>query len=297
MFPIIQKSKMWYAISGALVTASVVVLAIWRLNFGIDFTGGSLLTVEFAQDRPEPKAILETLQPFDLGEIILQNSAERSVNMRFKEVGEERHRDIVQAFTERFDGAEERRFESIGGTIGKELKTRSLWMLGTVLMCILFYIAWSFRHVSRKVSGWQYGVTAIVALFHDVLITLGVFSVLGHYLHLEVGAPFIAAVLTVLAYSVNDTIVVFDRIRENLIKLRNVPFEEAVNTSVNQTMYRSVNTSLTILLSLAAIFFFGGESIKYFVLTLIVGISVGTYSSIFLASPVLVSWGKRSIGG
>ena len=297
MIPIIQKSNVWYAVSGALVAASIVVLAVWRLTFGIDFTGGSLLTVAFAQTRPEPKAILETLQQFDLGEIVLQNSAELSVNMRFKEISEDRHRDIVQAFVERFPGAQERRFEFIGGTIGRELKTRSLWMLCVVLVCILLYIAWSFRHVSRKVSGWQYGVTAIVALFHDVLITLGVFSVLGHYLHLEVGAPFIAAVLTVLAYSVNDTIVVFDRIRENLIKLRNVPFEEAVNTSVNQTMYRSVNTSLTILLSLAAIFFFGGESIKYFVLTLIVGISVGTYSSIFLASPVLVSWGKRSIGG
>ena len=217
--------------------------------------------------------------------------------MRFKEVGEERHRDIVQAFTERFDGAEERRFESIGGTIGKELKTRSLWMLGTVLMCILFYIAWSFRHVSRAVSSWQYGVSAIIALFHDVLITLGVFSLLGNFLHLEVGAPFIAAVLTVLAYSVNDTIVVFDRIRENLLKLRNAPFAETVNISVNQTMHRSINTSLTILLSLVAIFFFGGESIKYFALTLIVGIFIGTYSSIFLASPILVSWGKRRGSG
>ncbi|MDO8558175.1 MAG: protein translocase subunit SecF [bacterium] len=293
MLPIIQKSKIWYAISGTSVVVCIIVLFLWRLNFSIDFTGGSFLAIEFSQGRPEAQNVLETLKSLDFGEAILQNAGEKGINMRFREIDDVKHKEVIRVLKEKFPGAEERRFETIGSVIGKELKTRSLWALGAVLLFVLLFIAWSFRKVSRPVPSWQYGISAVITLFHDVIITLGAFSALGHYLHIEVGASFIAAILTVLAYSVSDTIVVFDRIRENLFKMRNVQFSDVVNASVNQTMHRSINTSLTILLSLAAIFFFGGESIKYFALTLIIGISIGTYSSIFLASPILVTWQER----
>ena len=296
MLPIIQKSKIWYAFSGTLFAASVVALAFWQLNFGIDFTGGSLLTIEFSQGRPGTENIVDALKPLDLGEIVLQNAGQSSVHIRFREIDDPKHKEILHVLQEKFPGAEERRFETVGGIIGKELKSRSLWALGAVLLFILLFIAWSFRKVSRPVPSWQFGISAIITLFHDVIITLGAFSALGHYLHIEIGASFIAAVLTVLAYSISDTIVVFDRIRENLFKMRNATFPDVVNASVNQTMQRSINTSLTILLSLTAIFFFGGDSIKYFALTLIIGIFIGTYSSIFLASPILVTWQRWKNG-
>jgi len=326
MIPIIQNSKIWYIISAILVGVSAGALLVWGLRFGIDFTGGSLLSIEFSssqkcyvledvenrfialeeggeecrnqegmvwgftENRPDSRQVLEVLASLELGEIILQNSGDRSINMRFKEIDEIKHREVIEALTSKFKDAQERRFEAIGSIIGKELKTKSIWAMGMVLVFILLYIAWSFRESSRHVSSWRYGLAAIIALFHDVIITLGVFAALGHYLQIDIGAPFIAAILTVLAYSVSDTIVVFDRVRENLSRLRDSKFSDVVNTSVNQTMQRSINTSLTLLLAIAAIFFFGGESIKYFALTLIIGIFIGTYSSIFLASPILVSW-------
>ncbi|MBI4122548.1 MAG: protein translocase subunit SecF [Parcubacteria group bacterium] len=185
----------------------------------------------------------------------------------------------------------EDRFESIGPTIGKELREKSVEAMIAVLIAIILYIAWAFRKVSEPVSSWKYGITAIIALAHDVMIPVGVFAVLGRVLGVEVDILFVTALLTILGYSVNDTIVVFDRTRENLAKSRHHgDFEEIVNVSVNETVTRSINTAFTTLLVLLAVFFFGGESIKYFILTLMVGVVAGTYSSIFLASPLLVEW-------
>lgn len=183
-------------------------------------------------------------------------------------------------------------YESIGPLIGAELKRKSVYAILLVLVAILLYISWVFRKVSKPVASWKYGVAAIIALFHDVVIVLGVFAVLGHFYNVEINTPFIAAVLTVLGYSVNDTIVVFDRIRENLPK-SNEDFEGTVNTSLNQTIVRSINTSLTVLLVLFCILIFGGSTIREFVLALLIGIFVGTYSSIFIASPILVIWNNR----
>ncbi len=186
---------------------------------------------------------------------------------------------------------EELRFDSIGPSIGQELKRKSISAIIIVLVVIVLYIAWSFRKVSKPVASWKYGMAAIVALFHDVLITLGIFALLGRFAGVEIDTAFIAAILTVLGYSVNDTIVVFDRIRENLPRSEE-NFAGTVNTSLNQTIGRSINTSLTTLLVLLSIYFFGGETIRYFVLALVIGVISGTYSSIFLASPLLVVWEK-----
>ncbi len=187
----------------------------------------------------------------------------------------------------------EKRFESIGPVIGGELKKKSVRAIALVLIGIVLYVGWVFRKVSRPVSSWKYGIIALVALFHDIIITLGVFSILGHFYGIEVGMPFVVALLTILGYSVNDTIVVFDRTRENLLRSAWDDFEEVVNRSVNETLIRSVNTSLTTLVVLLAVYFFGGATIQYFILALIIGIVAGTYSSIFIASPLLVSLARR----
>ncbi len=185
---------------------------------------------------------------------------------------------------------EEKRFDSIGPVIGNELKSSAIWAIAIALVGMILYIAWAFRKVSYPISSFKYGVVADIALFHDVIITLGIFSFLGHYLNVEIGLPFVAAILAVLGYSVNDTIVVFDRTRENLLRSGIDNFEEVVNKSVNETMTRSINTTFTTLIVLFSLYLFGGESIRYFIVALMVGIFFGTYSSIFIASPLLVTW-------
>lgn len=184
----------------------------------------------------------------------------------------------------------EERVETIGPSISAHLKERALEIGIAVLIAIILYVAYAFRKVSKPVSSWKFGLTAVIALIHDVMIVVGVFALLGHFLGVEVNIPFVVALLTILGYSVNDTIVVFDRIRENLIKFGYAKYEYIVNKGVNETLVRSFNTSLTTLIVLLALFFFGGETIKYFALALIVGAVAGTYSSIFLASPLLVVW-------
>ncbi|MEA1936542.1 MAG: protein translocase subunit SecF, partial [Patescibacteria group bacterium] len=186
----------------------------------------------------------------------------------------------------------EKRFNSIGPVIGNELKRSAVWAIVIALIAIVLYIGFAFRKVSFPVSSFKYGIIATIALFHDVIITLGVFAVLGHFFSIEIGIPFVAAILAILGYSVNDTIVVFDRTRENLLKSGIDDFEEVVNKSVNETLIRSINTSFTTLIVLAALYLFGGDTIRYFVVALMVGISAGTYSSIFIASPLLVTWQK-----
>ncbi len=187
---------------------------------------------------------------------------------------------------------EEKRFNSIGPVIGNELKESAVWAIVIALIAIVLYIGFAFRKVSFPVSSFKYGIIATIALFHDVIITLGVFSVLGHFYGIEIGIPFVAAILAILGYSVNDTIVVFDRTRENLLKSGIDDFEKIVNKSVNETLIRSINTSFTTLIVLAVLYLFGGDTIKYFVVALMVGIAAGTYSSIFIASPLLVTWQK-----
>lgn len=189
-----------------------------------------------------------------------------------------------------FLGIEEKRFDSIGPAIGNELKTSAIWAVAISLIAMVVYIGWAFRKVSYPISSYKYGIVATIALFHDTIITMGIFSFLGHYYQVEIGLPFVAAILAVLGYSVNDTIVVFDRTRENLLRSGISNFEEVVNRSVNETMTRSINTTYTTLIALLSVYLFGGESIRYFIVALLVGIFFGTYSSIFIASPLLVTW-------
>ncbi len=189
----------------------------------------------------------------------------------------------------------EQQFESVGPVVGNELKRRSIYSLAAVMLAIILYITWAFRKVSRPVASWKYGVVAVTALVHDVVIPTGIFVALGRFFGIEIDVLYVTAILTMLGFSVHDTIVVFDRTRENLTRshLRG-DFEAVVNQSVNETVRRSINTSLTAFLALFAIYLFGGESVRYFVLALMLGVVVGTYSSIFIASPLLVVWEKWS---
>lgn len=292
-YRIIQNRNIFLSISGLMIVASIVALFAWGLNFGVDFTGGSLLEVEFKNYQPTITELQDSLKDVELNNLAIQATTDNTFILRFKEAGEATHQAILTKLNSLIvqDGATitELRFDSVGPSIGQELKSKSFNASIIVLIMIIFYISLAFRGVSKPISSWKYGVAAIIALTHDILITLGVFAVLGHFYGVEINTPFIAAILTVLGYSVSDTIVVFDRVRENLPK-SNTNFENTINACVNQTMSRSINTSLSAMLALLAILIFGGSTIRDFSLALLIGIFVGTYSSIFIASPILVIW-------
>ena len=289
-FKIIQKKNIWLAISGVLFVIFLAAMLAWGLKLGIDFTGGSLLEVSFKGSRPTVARVEAGLAELKLSSLIVQPAGEQDLQLKFQETSEEVHQSVL-AKLNRLAPAEELRFESVGPSIGQELKTKSLYAIFFVLVAVLIYISYVFRKVSKPVASWKYGLSAIIAMFHDAVITVGVFAVLGHVYGTEINTAFVAAVLTVLGYSVHDSIVVFDRIRENLPK-SDLYFPGTVNMSLNQTLGRSINTSLTTLLVLTSIVLFGGATIRPFALALAIGIFIGTYSSIFFASPLLVVWEK-----
>ena len=293
---IIKYRKLFFLVSALLVAASIVVLAVWGLNLGIDFTGGSLMELEFKQNRPSNQEIKDTVSILELGEINIQPTKEKNIILRMRDIDEETHQKVLLT-VQQLGEVKELRFESVGPVIGQELKKKSLYSIIIALIAILLFIALAFRKVSFIVKSYKYGLLAIVALFHDILIVLGVFVVLGRFLNVEIGVAFVAALLAILGYSVNDTIVVLDRVRENLLVTEHrEEFSELVGRSLKQTIVRSINTSLTTILVLLAVLIFGGATIQYFVLALIIGIAAGTYSSLFIATPLLVSWETRRGG-
>ena len=290
---VIGLSKVWLGISGAFLVASVVCIAVFGLNLGIDFTGGSLLEEQF-ETRPEAGDVRTLLaeQGFNAQ---VQESGDSSIVMRLEPLTPEQHTAITTALSDAYGSIDELQFESVGPVIGEELKKKSAVAIVLLLTLIVLYVAYTFRKVSKPVASWKYGLLTIVAALHDVVIPVGVFAVLGHYFGYQIDTAFVAAILTILGYSINDTIVVFDRTRENLVMDRHsdASFGEIVNKSVAQSFARSINTSLTTILVLVTIFLVGGETTKPFILALIIGILAGTYSSIFIASPLLVFWEKK----
>lgn len=289
--PVLKFRSVWYLFSALMIGASVVFLAFWGLKQGVDFTGGSLILVRFDQTRPTIVELQRTLDEagLQLGSVVIQPVGEQEAQFRLKTINEEQHETFLRVLGERHGQVSEQRFVSVGPVIGEELRRKSIQGMGITLLAILLYVAYAFRKVSAPVQSWKYGVVTIITAFHDVIVPLGVFAFLGWWRGTEIGTPFIAAILTILGYSITDTIVVMDRIRENLQKHTGT-FEQIVERSVQQTFLRSFNTSMTTLLTLFAIYFFGGESLHEFTLTLIIGIAIGTYSSIFIASPLLVTW-------
>ncbi|MBI2639276.1 MAG: protein translocase subunit SecF [Candidatus Sungbacteria bacterium] len=292
MMDIIGHRKIFYAVSGVLVLASIVVFVLWGLRPGIDFSGGSILELEFSGVRPDVQELKSATAGWSGGTILFTPAGERGLLVRTEHLSEEKHQELVGLISGSEKGLfVETRFDSIGPTIGRELKNRSFLSLVLVITLIVLYVAWAFRKVSRPIQSWKYGVVTVITLAHDVILPVGVFAFLGRFYMIEVDTLFVTALLTIMGFSVHDTIVVFDRIREHLKALKaSDGFEGIVNQSVNETMVRSVNTSLTVLLALFAILLFGGESVGFFSLALIIGIVAGTYSSIFIASPLLVTW-------
>lgn len=290
MFNIISKTKYAYIFSGTLVLLSIISLFVWGLKFGIDFTGGTLMEVKFENTLPGNQELEENLKDLDLKSLIIQPSGNNSVLFRYASEDDATNQNVMKVLEEKYPGAAQQRVDFINSSVSKELKNKSLTAIFWAVAGIMIYIAWAFRKVSRPVESWKYGAGAVIALIHDILITVGVFSILGHFFGIEVGIPFIAALLTILGFSVHDTIVVYDRTRENLIRSTGKEkFPEIVSRSLNETLVRSINTSLTVIITLLAIYIFGGESIKYFALALLVGVTFGTYSSIFIASALLVT--------
>ena len=294
---IITHPTIFYTISGILIAASVSALALWDLNLGIDFKGGALLEVSYVDTIPEKADIEKILTPIDAYASV-RPVGEVGYLIRLREITEDEHIALLTSLS--FGGAHaatEVRFDSIGPLLGKEAALKSLLAIALVIICIVLFITYAFRKVSEPVSSWKYGIITIVALLHDVLIPVGVFAYLGHFAGVEIDTLFVTALLVVLGFSVHDTIVVFDRVRENL-RLNHTehlqkPFEQVVGEGISATLGRSINTSLTTIIALIVLYFIGPVSTQYFSLALIIGIIAGTYSSICIASPLLVTVEKR----
>lgn len=299
-FRFVKYRKIFYAFSITLTVLSLVGILGVGLKWGIDFTGGSLLAFGYKNDPPQPAQIIEKLHQVGLSEVSLQSEGENRFLIKSQTIDEAKHQEIVsqlKSLGELDEGAIS--FESIGPAVGVELRNKTQVVVILAILGILIYIALSFRKVSRPVKSYLYGLTGSLALMHDVLIPLGVFVVLGRVYGAEITIPIVTGLLTVFGYSINDSVVVFDRVRENLLKTRGADFEVIIDDSLNQTLGRSFNTSFTVLLALVGLFFFGGESLRYFSLALILGIGFGTYSSIFIATLLLYTiyrWQERRKG-
>ena len=287
--------KFYNIFSCLLLFSAIFLLFAIGLNFSIDFTGGSILEIEF-EKRPENPVIQEKLRDLNLGEITIQPTGDRGVILRIKEINEASHQEILSKLGE-ISNVREQRFENIGPVVGKELRQKTITLIIVSLLSLLIYITIAFSKVSRPISSWQYGVISILTLSFDVLVAIGIFTLLEKFYQAQLSVPIVTALLTILGYTINDKVIVFDRIRENILKGQKKTFEETVNFSLNQTLTRSLSTGTCTLLVLLFIFFFGGDTLRYFSLILIVGIVVGTYSSLFLATPLLVVWLKSKKRG
>ena len=295
---IVTYRKLFFALTGLIVAASLLSLVVFHLHLGIDFTGGTLVQVEYAQGRPTAPALQSSLNAAGFSNYSLRESGANGYALRAQGITNEERANLVATFSiNNTYPASIASLNEIGPTIGVELRNKSLLALALVLSCILLFIAFAFRKVSKPVSSWVYGLIALVTLVHDVIVPVGFYSFLGHVTGAQVDTLFVTAVLTVLGFSIHDTIVVFDRVRENLSinqkQNRKEDFAITAGHALNQTFVRSINTSLTVILTLSALYLLGPASTKVFALTLLVGIIAGTYSSIFLATPLLVAIEKR----
>jgi preprotein translocase subunit SecF len=291
----IKHTKWFLGFSGALVLLSIVAIALFGLRQGIDLRGGTQWHLSFATTTVSESAIRDVFTDVLLVTDASVKRLGEGFLIRIPDVSETQHQEYRTALERALGSLEEQSFSSIGPSVGSELRRKSLWAIFAVLLGISLYIAWAFRKVSEPVRSWQYGLVTLGTLFHDVIIPTGLLAVLGKTSGVEIDTNFIVALLVVMGFSVHDTIVVFDRIRENVTRERGrgIPFRDIVNRSIRETIARSVNTSLTLIIVLIALLFLGPQSLQYFILTMLVGTIFGTYSSIFVASPLLHLWGKR----
>lgn len=337
---VIKNRKIWFTVSIVLFIASILGFFTVGLKYGIDFTGGSLIELQFAQGQTVSSADMHNLlqasqvrineniakqvlpvqgntnrngvttgsgavtntdngvfdlpkSQIDIGEAVIVPTQD-GMNIRLKALDPYSHEEIKKDILAKYPGTTEKKFTTIGPTVGESLRQKAFLSLGITMIGMIIFIAFAFRKVPKKVSPWKFGVSAVVALFHDIFIPIGVFVLLGQLFHVEIESFFVTALLTVMGFSVHDTIVVFDRIRENMTyQKRDETFADIAEKSVHQTFARSINTSLTAFITLLFLFIFGSEATRWFVFTMMIGIVIGTYSSIFIASPLLVAWKER----
>jgi preprotein translocase subunit SecF len=297
---IIKNKKIFISISIFLVIASIAFLSIFGLQVGIDFKGGAMTEIAYQDSKPEKEEINSALMSLNLGTFLVQSTGDLGYIIKTKDLTEEEHSNILKvlSFEDKYK-IEEKGFNSIGPSVGKELARKAIIAIILVSLGVILFIAFAFRKVSKPISSWKYGFIAVIALLHDVIIAAGIFAFIAHYLNIEIDTLFVVGILTILGLSVSDTIVIFDRIRENLrnqVNATKVNFGEIVGKSLSQSYVRSLSTSVTVILVLLSLFFFGPASTKYFALLLSFGMFFGTYSSIFLASPLLVLLEERKAG-
>ncbi|OGC21343.1 protein-export membrane protein SecF [candidate division WOR-1 bacterium RIFOXYB2_FULL_42_35] len=287
-FNFVGKRRIWFTISGALLALAVGALLFnvfvrgHVMNFGIDFTGGTMVTLRFPA-MVSVADVRETLEKHGLGKSIIQRSGKQDIYIRTEEIESGLRAKIVDELKEKYGDVELLEADTIGPVIGKELRTQALWALFVASLGIILYVSFRFE--------FKYAVAALLALYHDAIITTGIIALLWRDIEIQ----FIAAILTIMGYSINDSIVIFDRIRENIKKLggKKMKLSEIINISIAETMARSINTVLTTVIIVIAVLFFGGETLKDFALTLLIGFVVGAYSSIFVASPIIAVWESR----
>ena len=300
-YNIVGLRRTWYILSTILILPGIIALFVWHLNVGIDFRGGTLQDLHFTS-APNIDAVRKEAESAGVKGVAVQTSGDRDVLIRFPNQDKQDPRQtgtkLLNAVKKDNPNVTEASFQNIGQSVASSSITRAIEAVILASIAIILFIAFSFRSVPKPASSWRFGVTAILALAHDILFVIGAFALLGHFFPgVEVDALFITALLTILGFSVNDTIVVFDRIRENLRRSPGQTFEQVANASLNQTLVRSINTSGVVLIVLISLLVLGGDSIRNFILALTLGVAIGTYSSIFNAAPLLVSWQNRSQKG
>lgn len=284
------KKKWWFIISGIIIIPGIISLMIWGLPLGIDFKGGSLIEFSINKSNVTTEEIKQALNEQNLSDLIIQKTANNQFLIRTTQLDNQQVNNIKTQIDQKVGESKEIRLETVGPTVSKDLASKAIWGVILASIGIVCYIAYAFRRIPKPANSWRFGISAVVALLHDILLVIGVYSILGHFFGYEVDVLFITALLTVIGFSVHDTIVVFDRVRENLKKFPSRDFESTANISIIQTLARSLNTSLTVMIVLLSLSLIGGSSIRHFTITLLVGITTGTYSSIFNATPILVIW-------
>ncbi|MEI8061067.1 MAG: protein translocase subunit SecF [Candidatus Berkelbacteria bacterium] len=294
MFNLVKKRTYFYIFSSILIILSILSIFIWKLNFGIDFKGGSIIELT----KPGIASQIETLKSESESAGVTVDTASTSgldkVILRTRNLSPDGHNKLISELQKNNSGITESSYQTIGPVVSRDITNKAIWAIVVASLAIILFVSYAFRKVPKPASSWRFGVTAVAALIHDLIVTTGFVSVVGHfYPFMQVDALFITALLTVMGFSVHDTIVVFDRLRENMVRHPGADIETLANDSILQTISRSINTSLTTIMVLLALFLIGGSSISHFVLILIAGITFGTYSSIFIATMLLISWQKH----
>lgn len=293
-----KRKYLWFIVSLIIMLPGIVSLFVWKLPLGIDFKGGAQIEMKFEKTISTDELRQKLSGYPGVSGLSVSSNQGGTYDIRMLQITDDQHQQILQQLNKDFGSVTEESYQLVGASVSKDLARKAIIAVVLASIMIILYLAYSFRTVTHPVSSWRFGVTAVVALLHDLLITAGAFSILAHFLHWEVDASFITALLTVMGFSVHDSIVVFDRIRENLINYKSAVehnFERIADESLSQTLNRSLATSLTVIFTLVALTVLGGASIRPFVATLLAGITIGTYSSIFTASPLLAVWQERAM--